>query len=945
MSVTEDQATAASGASDSATALEETLERALDQVGAFDVDVARAEIEAAWRATTTPVEFKKIVTPKLRGWLDEGRAAIGAALEANEINGRGVARAMARLTDEIVRLVMVEVAGRIHAAPNPTKTEKIAVIAVGGYGRAEMAPYSDVDLLFLTPYKQTAWGESLIETALYVLWDLRCKVGHSVRSIDECIRQARDDVTVRTALLEKRFLTGDFALFDELDKRIWKELFSQTAREFVDAKLAERDARHEVAGGSRYLVEPNVKDSKGGLRDLQNLYWIAKYIYHAETTAELVDQNVFEADEAEIFEAAERFLWTVRCHLHFSVGRAQEKLTFDRQIEIAERMGYAGGDGMRAVERFMQEYYRHAQKVGELTRFFCTALEARHAKRRPGLGGFLRNLTTGNAAAGEDGLEIRDGRLSVIRDDWFEKDPLNLLRIFEAGLRTSALIHPEAFRMIMRSLDLIDDELRADPEANRLFLGLLTSRKNPERPLRRMNETGVLGAFIPPFQRVTALMQFNMYHSYTVDEHTIALITQLHRIERGHLDEQLPIASRIMRGEINREVLFVAALLHDIGKGQERPHSDIGAEVAMELCPRLGLSADDTETVAWLVQHHLLMSDVAQRRDISDEATIKAFAKQVQSPERLKLLLVLTACDIRAVGPSAWNNWKAQLLRQLYRETYNLLTGGEAVGSRNEQVQAAQQALRERLEPLGWDAEEIDTILSRQYPSYWIGLGAETHALHAEMMHEAGDQLMVTRFSPDVTRDATKACFFMADHPGLFARITGALALAGANVVDARTFTTRDGMTCSAFWVQDSEGKPYDPTRIERLKTTLDKTLKGEVIPRDKLRERRRIKLREQSFTVPTRISFDNKASEIYSVVEVQARDRAGLLFDLARALTASNVNIFSAIIATYGERAVDVFYVKDTFGLKITNPNKQKAIQRMLREVIDREAPRAGGQ
>ena len=360
-------------------ALERTLERTLDQVGAFDVVEAQAEIEDAWRGTSTPTDFKKIVTPKLRDWIDNGRAAIGDALTAGEIDGRGVARAMAGLTDQILRLVIEDVAGRIHAAPNPTATEKIAVIAVGGYGRAEMAPYSDVDLLFLTPYKQTAWGESLIETALYVLWDLRCKVGHSVRSVDECIRQARGDVTVRTALLEKRFITGDSALFDELDERIWKELFSKTVREFVDAKLAERDARHETAGGSRYLVEPNVKDSKGGLRDLQNLYWIAKYIYHAETTEELVAQNVFEAEEAEVFDAAERFFWTVRCHLHFSVGRAQEKLTFDRQVEIAERMGYVGGDGMRAVERFMQDYYRHAQQVGELTRFFCTQLEARHA--------------------------------------------------------------------------------------------------------------------------------------------------------------------------------------------------------------------------------------------------------------------------------------------------------------------------------------------------------------------------------------------------------------------------------------------------------------------------------------------------------------------------------------------------------------------------------------
>ncbi|MEO1317340.1 MAG: HD domain-containing protein, partial [Pseudomonadota bacterium] len=441
------------------------------------------------------------------------------------------------------------------------------------------------------------------------------------------------------------------------------------------------------------------------------------------------------------------------------------------------------------------------------------------------------------------------------------------------------------------------------------------------------------------FGRVTAMMQFNMYHHYTVDEHTLETLRILARIERGEVDEDHPVATEIARQGINRRVLYVALLLHDIGKGQNRDHSELGAEIAAEVCPRLGLSESETELVVWLVRHHLLMSDVAQKRDIADPGTIQAFAREVQSPERLRLLLILTVCDIRGVGPGTWNNWKAQLLRKLYWDTRNFLTsGGDVVSSTAERIREAKAALSERL--ANWSAAEREAELERHYPQYWLGLEPEAHQTFAELNREMPDDSpageIQTRFLPDEARDATVAYLYLHDHPGLFSRMAGAFALSSANVVDARSYTTVDGMACALFWIQDAEGRPFEASRLHRLRRSIERALKGELVVREAIAEKDRPRPREQSFRVAPTVVFDNEASDLYTVIEVNARDRLGLVHVLTRTLAQRNANIFTAIIATYGERAVDVFYVKDLFGLKIRNPQKQKAIEVALIESIE---------
>ncbi len=864
-----------------------------------------------------------------------GMAAIADAFRAQPFSARPTTHAYSWLTDQVVSLVLDVAINTLHPLPNPTEGERLSLIAVGGYGRGEMAPYSDIDLLFLTPYKITPWAESVIESMLYMLWDLKLKVGHASRTVKDCVRLAREDYTIRTSLVEYRYLAGDAALAKELGKRLWNDLFKSTASEFIEAKLDERAERHRKQGGQRYVVEPNVKEGKGGLRDLQSLFWISKYVNGVKDAAELVGLGVFTADEFETFVTAEDFLWAVRCHLHLISGRAVDQLTFDMQVEVASAMGYTDHGGRRGVEHFMQAYFRQANRVGELTRIFLTALEATHTKSEP----MLARLLTRRKKA-KPPYAIKQNRLTVADEKAFFADKLNMLRIFEEALRTGTLLHPDAMRLLAANLDLIDEDMRQNREATRIFLDLLLKHGNPERGLRRMNELDVLAAFIPEFAPIVAMMQFNMYHHYTVDEHTIQCISHLAQIERNELIEELPVASGILKRGVNRKVLYVALLLHDIGKGRDEDHSILGAQIARKVAPRLGLNKKECETVEWLIRNHLLMSDTAQKRDISEPRTVRGFAKAMKSVERLDLLTVLTVCDIRGVGPGTWNNWKAVLIRNLYKATKDALETGLEDLNRETREAEAKRALRAAL--ADWDGKALRTEMGRHYGPYWQGLPLSTHIIFAGLLRDLPTDEIRIDLMLDDDRDATRACFAMVDHPGLFSRMTGALALVGANVVDARTYTSKDGYATAVFWVQDNDGNPYEEARLPRLRQMISRILRGEVVAREALKDKDKIKKRERAFRVPTNITFDNDGSEIYTIIEVDTRDRPGLLYDLTRTLANNNVYIASAVIATYGEQVVDTFYVKDMVGLKYHSDAKRASLERKLREAISQGVERA---
>jgi [protein-PII] uridylyltransferase len=851
-------------------------------------------------------------------------------------DARPATRSYAFLTDALVTTAFAFARDVLHTA-SAAEAERLTLVGVGGYGRGEMAPYSDVDLLFLTPTRITPQDEQVIEATLYILWDLKMKVGHASRTVKECLKLGKEDYTIRTSLLEQRYLAGDEALAQELRDRLVADLFRSTGPEFVEAKLDERATRHSNQGGQRYVLEPNVKEGKGGLRDLQSLFWIAKYIHNVEDAADLMKIGVFTEPEYRSFQQAEDFLWGVRCHMHLVAGRATEQLTFDMQVDVARRLGFEDQGGRRDVEHFMQAYFRHATRVGELTRIFLTALEAAHVKKVPSLTEMFRPKRRKKL---KDGYVERQGRLDIAEPDTFFDDPVNLMRLFEEGLRSGLLLHPNVMRAVTANLDLINADLRASKEANRIFLDLLLKHGNPERGLRRMNELGVLGAFIPEFQNIVAMMQFNVYHHYTVDEHTIQVISTLAQIERNELTEELPIASGILKRGINRKVLYVALLLHDIGKGRPEDHSVLGAHIARRVVPQLGLNAREEETVVWLIRYHLLMSDMAQKRDLSDPRTVRDFAKLVKTRERLDLLCVLTVCDIRGVGPRTWNNWKAQLLRSLFRQTAEALETGMEDLNREHRGAEAKRALREAL--AGWPTKDLRRETARHYEPYWQGMPPEVHVRSAELLRDIEDDDMQLDLTLDADRDVTRVLFVLQDHPGIFSRLAGALAIAAANTVDARTYTTKDGFVISVFWVQDPDGAPYAQERLPRLKRVIGKAMRGEVVPTSALQSKDKMRKRDSQFRFPTSISFDNDGSEIFTIIEVDTRDRPGLLYDITRTLANANIYVSSAQIATYGAQAVDSFYVKDLFGLKITTKSKQEALSRKLLAAIKLATERA---
>jgi [protein-PII] uridylyltransferase len=901
----------------------------------FDAPVLLDELDRALGEETDAATVRQITVAHLLAARKAGMTLIAEQFRAQPFKSRAMTRSYTYLTDCLVETTFAVATRILHRLSNPTEQERISVIAVGGYGRGEMAPQSDVDLLFLTPYKITPWAESVIESMLYILWDLRLKVGQSSRTIRDCIRLGGEDFTIRTAMLEHRYLCGDSPLAGKLEERLWEELFKGTSREFIEAKLEERDTRHRKQGGQRYMVEPNVKEGKGGLRDLQSLFWIAKYVHGVHDVADLVVIGMLTEDEFAIFEQAESFLWAARGHLHLVAGRPMEQLTFDLQVEVATRMGYTDQKGRRGVEFFMQDYFRQATAVGDLTRIILSKLEAMHAKGEPLLERIFRRKPKV-----KKGYTVVHNRLSIEDDDAFLRDNLNILRIFEEALRTGMLIHPDAMLLIKANLHLIDDDMRNTPEAQRIFLDLMLKHGDPERALRRMNELGVLSAFIPEFEPIVAMMQFNMYHHYTVDEHTIQCIHNLAKIERGDLEDELPVSTEILTHSINRKVLYVAMLLHDIGKGRPEDHSILGAKITRKVAPRLGLNKQEVETAEWLVRYHLLMSDMAQKRDIADPRTVRDFAKAVRDVKRLDLLTVLTVCDIRGVGPGTWNNWKAVLIRALYRQTRNALENGLEALNRETRGTEAKRALHNAL--VTWPAKDLKIEKARHYPPYWQGLHITAHVVFANLLRNLNDDSIAIDIHPDEDRDATRVCFALADHPGIFSRLAGALALVGANVVDARTFTSKDGFATAAFWIQDGDGSPYESARLPRLRKMITQTLNGNVVPRDAIKDRDKLKARERAFKVPTHITFDNEGSEIYTIIEVDTRDRPGLLFDLTRTLANMNVYIASAVIATYGEQVVDTFYVKDMFGLKFHATGKQRTLERKLRDAIDQGAQRA---
>ncbi len=844
--------------------------------------------------------------------------------EHYQLTGLQSARLLAALTDGLV-------AALYDYARAALRTDApLAVVATGGYGRGMLAPFSDIDLLFITPEHPAPETLAAVEFSLYFLWDLGLKVGHATRTVAECVAEAERDVTVRTSMIDARLLAGDAALHEEFARRFTASCAARTA-DFIAAKQAERDVRHRRFGESPFLVEPNLKEGRGGLRDLQTMYWMARYVFDTRVMGDLVGPHspgggILVEREAKHARRSWDFLWTVRFHLHYIAGRAEERLTFDMQPVVGARMGYTKHGRQDGVERFMRHYFLTVRNVTRMTAVLEPAIV------RAALGPPALEEVTDDALLAQ-GFVLADGKLIAAPGRDFRSEPLQMLRLLQVARDRQLSLHPLAIRALIRH-ERSATALRGDPAAAEAFLDLLTAGKDGARWLHVLNESGFLGRYIPDWARIVGQMQFDTYHVFTVDEHTIEAVHVLDTLDSGELVEVAPIATSLMEDLQSRRALYVAALLHDLAKGRGGDHSELGADLALAIGPLIGLAAEETEMVSWLVLQHLLLSQTAFKRDIDDPKTILDVVETIQSPERLKLLLVLTVADMRAVSPRVWNGWKATLLRELYARVAEVLAGGLATTERDVRVTRAKQTVAAAM--TDWTAADRDYFLGLGYPSYWLGFDPETQLRHARLVREAqatGAPLTV-QAEPLPARAVTEITTYTSDHAGLFSRIAGALAVAGASIVDARIHTLTNGMALDTFWVQDAAGGAFDaPHRLARLSALVEQALSGRLQLASEMRRVGDALLgrRMRAIHVPPRVVVDNRASHTHTVVEVNGRDRPGLLHDVTAAISGQGLQIASAHVTTYGVRAVDVFYVKDVFGLKVENERKLAALRTAL--------------
>ena len=873
-----------------------------------------------------------------RRHLARAHAHVQDGFEAGTWTGLQSGRLLGRLTDGVVAGLHDYALGVVQPGG---AAEPMAVIATGGYGRGVLAPFSDIDLLFLTADVPAEATLATVEFMLYFLWDLGLKVGHATRSVADCIAEAGRDVTTRTSLIDARRIAGDAALANGFEHRFRIFCREAGAGAFIAAKQAERAVRHRRYGESPFLVEPNIKEGRGGLRDLQTLYWMLRYVFGTQVMGELVGPDspgggVLTYLEAKHARRSWDFLWTVRFHLHYVAGRAEDRLTFDLQPVVGARMGYSRRGRQDGVERFMRHYFLTARDITRLTAVLEPAL-VRAALGPPALEGEI------DPALAAEGFALADGKLLCAPGRNFEHSPLLMLRILQVARDRSLQLHPLALRALIRH-ERAAVRLRGNPDAAALFLDLLCGpaagphQGEGARWLAVLNECGFLGRFIPDWARIVGQMQFDTYHVFTVDEHTVEAVRVLNALERGELAGVAPIASGLASDLHSRRALYAAVLLHDIAKGRGGDHSELGAEIASEVCPALGLSAEETEMVSWLVLHHLLLSQTAFKRDIDDPKTILDLADTIQSPERLKLLLVLTVADMRAVSAKVWNGWKATLLRELYGRVADVLAGGLATTERDVRVARAKEAVSELL--ADWPARDRGFFLGLGYPGYWLSFDPETHARHARLVRasEAREAPLTIDTQPLPARAVTEVTVYTTDHAGLFSRIAGALAVAGASIVDARIHTLTNGSALDTFWIQDAAGGAFDaPHRVARLHVLVEQALSGRLGLESEIRRAGTslIGRRMRAIHVPPRVVIDNRASNTHTVLEVNGRDRPGLLHDVTAAISDQGLQIASAHVTTYGVRAVDVFYVKDVFGLKVENDRKLGALRAALLDAL----------
>jgi [protein-PII] uridylyltransferase len=802
-----------------------------------------------------------------------------------------------------------------------------ALVAVGGYGRGELHPCSDIDIMLLVPESPDAHGRGNVERLVTFLWDIGLEVGHSVRTVDECVQESTADVSVMTTLLEARQLAGSSSLVAQMRDAISPE-HVWPVKEFFDAKVREQSERHMKAHDTAYNLEPNVKTGPGGLRDIQTIAWVAKRHFGSDTLDGLATRGFLSVAELRRLKQAQAFLWKVRFGLHVLTGRREDRLLFDHQIRLAQTFGYEDASYTLAVEQFMQRYYRTVMDVSLLNelllQLFREAILTESEPPRPLNARF----------------QVRNGSLEAVSSDVFARTPSAILELFVLLQQNPEIngVRASTMRAVARSLWLIDEEFRQNPRNHRLFLEIVRSPIGVTHELRRMNTYGVLGRYIPAFGRIVGRMQYDLFHAYTVDAHTLFVVSNLRRFAIPRYDHELPAASRIMQSLPRTEIAYLAALFHDIAKGRGGDHSELGAVDAEAFCLEQGLSPYDARLVAWLVRNHLELSITAQKQDIADPQVINAFARKVGDENHLDYLYVLTCADVRGTNPKLWNSWKASLFHDFYDRVKRALRRGlESPIDQEQLVRETQEAARRLLVEHGVPDADVEKTWARFSAPYFLRHTPDEVAWHTRLLAErdAGSDEPLVALDPHGVRGTTSVLIFARAHRHGFARTTAVLDQLGLNIVDARITPTGDGFSLDLYHVLEDDGAPItDNDRKNEIEHAIWRSLQR---PEDTpFAVSRRAPRQARMFNTPTQIQLNVDERNRRSVLELTAGDRPGLLSDIGKVLMEQHLQLHDAKIMTVGERAEDVFYITD-FEQRPLGATAAQTLREKLMQALDR--------
>ena len=866
-----------------------------------------------------------------RTYIKKGRALLFERHRAGA-GGLEIVSAYSTMMDQLIRHLFGKVSDDFIRR-YPSENQRCTVIAQGGYGRGELNPYSDIDLLFLYSWKVSPYVEAVTERLLYTLWDAGLQVGHATRTVKESIGLSASDMKVKTALLDARYLCGHYGLYQEFDKAVESRLVKRRVNRFVQEKMLENRLRHEDYGASVYLLEPDVKDGEGGLRDIHTARWIGRVKANAKDLDALALKGVITTPDVAKLKASQDFLLRVRNELHFSTGKHQDQLTFEEQEKVSLALGFEGEGTLKAVEVFMRNYYLHAAQINRLTSLIVHRLTDAAAPLVGGLYSLAKTV--------RQGVCIAQGQLSITKPGILEEEPGNLIDVFFEIQKHRCELSHETRELLRQHTGLIDDSLRRSAAANIPFFKILKWKERVYETLLEMHRCGILGAFIPEFGRLLCMVLHDAYHIYTVDQHSLKLIQEIERLKAGKYKEELPLLTQLAREADKIELLYLGLMFHDIGKGFGGGHSEIGARLVQPIARRMRLNADDGALVEFLVRYHLWMTQTAFRRDLEDEKTILDFAKTMGNVNNLKMLYLLTFADVKAVGPDVWNPWKSSLLGELYGKTLNVLEEMEKGQFRREDVRAVLRRIQGRVRrqlAKDYSADRVDPFLEAMPERYFLSIPESDIPGHFELMEKFAGKGAVSAVEHFPERDCTTVVICTRDRPGLFASITGTLTALNLDILNARIFTSSDGRILDIFRVSHRGRSELvmAEQKWSKFRSTLNEVLEERLdVARLVENSQHSLFLHRHAPKVPTVVQTDTEASDLFTIVEVFTEDRIGVLFKITYTLHQLGLSIHVAKISTNVDQAADVFYVTDENGQKIQEPGRLAEIRRALYESL----------